>query len=90
MYARKYENIQSQTEEEPIRIPEKYDGSAFEREPVPCIEPPRAEEREEAAFPFDLSKLLSSDLLLLLLAFLLMGSGEGDDIAGILIFLLLL
>ena len=90
MYARKYGNLQDKTEEEPIKIPEKYDGSAFEREPAACIEEPCGAEREEAIFPFDISKLLSSDLLLLLLAFLLMGSGEGDDIAGILIFLLLL
>ena len=40
--------------------------------------------------PFFNTKILSSDTLLLLLAFLLMGNGECEDLPGILIFLMLL
>ena len=43
-----------------------------------------------ALLPFFNGKFLSSDTLLLLLAFLLMGNGECDDLPGILIFLMLL
>jgi len=45
---------------------------------------------EKALLPFFNGKFLSSDTLLLLLAFLLMGNGECDDLPGILIFLMLL
>ena len=43
-----------------------------------------------ALLPFFNGKFLSSDMLLLLLAFLLMGNGECDDLPGILIFIMLL
>ena len=48
------------------------------------------EKEGNSLLPFFSSKLLSSDTLLLLLAFLLMGNGECEDLPGILIFLMLL
>ncbi len=94
MYARKYGHMQEETEQGSIKIPEKYDGNAFSseapsKEETVCREED-GEKENECFSPLRLTKFFSSDILLLLIAFLLMGSGEGDDIAGILIFLMLL
>lgn len=55
-----------------------------------CSECKGCKNEGTALFPFFNSKMLSSDALLLLLAFLLMGNGEAEDIPGILIFLMLI
>ena len=52
---------------------------------------PRCDEESDGTLLSLLSgKLLSADALLILLAFLLMGNGEKDDLPSILIFLLLI
>ena len=102
MYARRYDALQD--EQSTRRIPENYAGNAFQtdekeakaREAAPCRGcNDTCKERDcgkdkKALFPFFDSKMISADALLLLLAFLLMGGGESEDIPGILIFLMLI
>ncbi len=91
MYARKYGHLPVEDIASEIQIPEKYDGNAFETVDIPQETSPQAETQTQTAPPFQgLTKSFSSDTLLLLLAFLLMGSEEGDELSGILIFLMLL
>ncbi len=106
MYARRYSTAQDEKsivrvpenyagnafreeakEEPPCSCEEKSICQQKEVEEATC------EHEEKAAnslLPFFNSKILSSDTLLLLLAFLLMGNGECEDLPGILIFLMLL
>ena len=102
MYARRYDAHQE--EQIARRLPENYAGNAFgteadEAKPkeneAPCAPVCACDGQEKCCdkkplFPFLGSKMISADALLLLLAFLLMGEGESEDIPGILIFLMLL
>lgn len=101
MYARKYGHLSDNDAAREIQIPDKYDGNAFEafreateeisEEASPKKSQPKEEKAQNEEPPFKgLSKAFSSDTLLLLLAFLLMGSDEGDELSSILIFLMLL
>ena len=106
MYARRYSNGQEDKasrqlpenyagnafREESYQDNEPCEKSTEEKEECACRASESCPRKKEAGalLPFFNSKILSSDTLLLLLAFLLMGNGECDDLPGILIFLLLL
>lgn len=105
MYARRYSHVQDEKSivrvpenyagnvfreektEEPYVTEEKstYPQKTEGKPPCEC-----GEKEANSLLPFFNSKILSSDALLLLLAFLLMGNGECEDLPGILIFLMLL
>ncbi len=95
MYVRKYGHPAEEEKEKEIQIPENYAGNAFENPEESNSNQdqiPSAEEHEITALPplHGIAKSFSSDTLLLLLAFLLMGGEEGEELSGILIFLMLL
>lgn len=93
---------ETEPESEAFRLPEHYSGNTFrqETEKAPQAEdavestreperPVLLTERTDTGSPFSLLGTLSPDLLLILLAFLLMGEEGNDDISAILLFLLL-
>ena len=95
MYVRKYAQNEDPREVERVSIPENYAGNAFKHsdEPLPCPQK-EAEEREESTpnghreeKPCASKKM---EMLPVLLSVLLSESKEHEDIATLLLFLLLL
>ena len=93
MYIGKHRGTQEEGEEKRIHIPENYAGTAFAQEPIDACAPEELLpcKREEAKENRTYSKAdrdFSIDALLILLAFLLLGSEDGGEIAIILLLLL--
>ena len=93
MYIGKHRGCAEEPEEKAIHIPENYAGTAFAPERVeeyvseellPC----KCDAHEENATYHKADRDFSIDALLILLAFLLLGSEDGGEIAIILLLLL--
>ena len=93
MYIGKHRGTQEECEEKTIHIPENYAGTAFSHEPSDvCVPeellPCECEEAKENKTYSKADRDFSIDALLILLAFLLLGSEDGGEIAIILLLLL--
>lgn len=93
MYVRKYPSHKDAPQEEPLSIPENYVGNAFKHIEEPTPYPERGVDKEEKERCKSCEQPISptrAELLPVILSVLLSESKEHEDIATILLFLLLL
>ena len=94
MYVRRYAAHEGAQDETPLSIPENYGGNAFHHteEPIPCPTSEDTEAEEKAGRPTKERSCAQTraELLPVLLSVLLSESKEHEDLATLLLFLLLL